>query len=161
MIDVEPCPGCCTGPLKYMPLDCELWLPWTRDTPDRFRLKLDDELAWLDKCSGPEILMSCDNYLWAVSEPDISSWAIMATHLKILISNVAGTYSKICRNLVSIPRIRFVGQLSLVYPAAKIWCVACGLSTMLPWHLQVRIKAGYCINQGVTRFRITKNSSCC
>lgn len=62
MIDIEECPGCCTGPrgCTYASLGYELWLPWTSLRPgllETHELEIDGQSTWLNKCYDQEIAL--------------------------------------------------------------------------------------------------------
>lgn len=59
MIDLEQCPGCCTGPREntFMPESQPLWLPWVSNSRGSHELRLDGKLAKFDLCSGQEIAL--------------------------------------------------------------------------------------------------------
>ncbi|KAI6160371.1 hypothetical protein EDD17DRAFT_1761084 [Pisolithus thermaeus] len=59
MVDIEPCPGCCTGPLMemYMSGTPELQLPWTSNPLGSHELQLDGELTKFDLCSSQELAL--------------------------------------------------------------------------------------------------------
>ncbi|KAI6096224.1 hypothetical protein F5141DRAFT_1067804 [Pisolithus sp. B1] len=62
MIDIEECPGCCTGPqgCTYTLLGYELWLPWTSLRPglhETHKLEIDGQSMWLNKCYDQEIAL--------------------------------------------------------------------------------------------------------
>ncbi|KAI6147718.1 heterokaryon incompatibility protein-domain-containing protein [Pisolithus tinctorius] len=163
MIDIEQCPGCCTGPRAYNyvgTLAHELWLPWTSQPIFSYELELGGRSAWIPLRSVEEMGIAVSRNLspWACGEPHKNSWAIIVANIPF--SNVAGTYSKICGNLVSTPRIHFIAQSSLVYPVVNVGRVACRFSMTLPCHATPS-KIWSCINPRVSRFRTTKHSSCC
>ncbi|KAI6142632.1 heterokaryon incompatibility protein-domain-containing protein [Pisolithus tinctorius] len=56
MIDIEQCPGCCTGPCICRSLDDELRVPCTY-TELLHELKLDGQSAWLQECSSQGIAL--------------------------------------------------------------------------------------------------------
>ncbi|KAI6143338.1 hypothetical protein BKA82DRAFT_4185089, partial [Pisolithus tinctorius] len=59
MIDIEMCPGCCTGPRQRADtlLVREPWLPSTYACDGSHELELDGRLAKFDECSGQEIAL--------------------------------------------------------------------------------------------------------
>ncbi|KAI6002255.1 heterokaryon incompatibility protein-domain-containing protein [Pisolithus orientalis] len=66
MIDIEQCPGCCTGRLEYIytPVDCKLWLPRANGySSDGFELILNGQFALLDKYSGQQIAAIMATYM--------------------------------------------------------------------------------------------------
>ncbi|KAI6118346.1 heterokaryon incompatibility protein-domain-containing protein [Pisolithus sp. B1] len=135
MIDIEQCPGCCTGPREktFMSESHALWLPWMSNKRGSHKLRLDGELARFDFSSGQGIAVSNNAFLEAYGSSDISSLVTMATPL-VATSNAAATYLRKCRNVVLIPRIWLIVRSSPTYPATKA-ChvpVACGLRMRLP-----------------------------
>ncbi|KAI6002318.1 heterokaryon incompatibility protein-domain-containing protein [Pisolithus orientalis] len=57
MIDIELCPGSCTGPRQCTSIADALWLPWASSRFGLHELELGGQSVRLDKCSGQEIVL--------------------------------------------------------------------------------------------------------
>ncbi|KAI6138879.1 heterokaryon incompatibility protein-domain-containing protein [Pisolithus tinctorius] len=57
MIDIEQCPGCCTGPRECTPMADHPWVPWTSESYGSHELELGGYSARLCECIGKEIVL--------------------------------------------------------------------------------------------------------
>ncbi|KAI5988159.1 heterokaryon incompatibility protein-domain-containing protein [Pisolithus albus] len=91
VVDVTECPGCCGGPCTRT---TEYGLRKTASDYS-YRLQLDNQLAFADKCFGQQIAVSHAMHPYVCLAPHIDSWVIMAT-TPVAILYALEIYLRIC-----------------------------------------------------------------